>query len=449
MQSDLVLDWLEGIPYSSEPGLDLSTAPTRKILKRRRVHQAPTPDPPSGMSSIDDVESQGARKRPHVDEETPRPKQRSRRAISPPSLSDHASYSQKSASQTSNRSPQRQLAALELVDEGVIVREMSSLQDRPPELASLLSKMQLISRGIGILDPSLRPSFRSHHNARASEIGLDAFWFSNDRNQLGCTPGIEAVLKIHAFAAECAQNSHPEANWITLVHDGLLRLALQPPHKPLFTSLVGHMPCTTATILSCYLPSLLPPKKVDYCIYVDPSNDSSPLATASRIANLRQTLPGKAINHTNFYPLRHRPIALSIETKKTGEGWDGATLQMGVWQSAHWSLLRSLTNIARTNDRRQKNLGQTGLLEDEPNDIPLPERKLPQFLPGIIIQGHDWNFVLTTPEGSQTVLWTKLIIGSTSDILGIYQIVCALQVLRDWIQTSYWPYLRELLGTGD
>ncbi|KAK7418924.1 hypothetical protein QQX98_003627 [Neonectria punicea] len=216
---------------------------------------------------------------------------------------------------------------------------MSSLQDRPPELASLLSKMQLISRGIGILDPSLRPSFRSHHNARASEIGLDDFWFSNDRNQLGCTPGIEAVLEIHAFAAECAQNSHPEANWNTLVHDGLLR--------------------TTASILSCYLPALVPPKKVDYCIYVDPSNDSSPLSTASRIANLRQTLLGKAINHTNFYPLRHRPMALSIETKKTGEGWDGATFADG---SLAISTLESPSKLDqyRTNERSTSEEPGTG-----------------------------------------------------------------------------------------
>ncbi|KAH6986878.1 hypothetical protein EDB80DRAFT_690335 [Ilyonectria destructans] len=70
------------------------------------------------------------------------------------------------------------------------------------------------------------------------------------------------------------------------------------------------------------------------------------------------SLPGQLINHTTFYPLRYRSIALGIETKKTSEGWDGATLQMGVWQSADWSLLRTLTNITRANDRPLRNLEQ-------------------------------------------------------------------------------------------
>ncbi|KAM5354566.1 hypothetical protein ACJ41O_001213 [Fusarium nematophilum] len=200
-------------------------------------------------------------------------------------------------------------------------------------------------------------------------------------------------MEIHVLAAECAQNSHHKPNWNTLVHDGLLRLALQPPDKPLLKTLVSHMPCTTASILPAYLFPLSPPKKVGFCGYIDPANDPSPEVITSKIAHLRQTMPGKSINHTNFHPLRHRPIALSIETKKPGEGWDGATLQMGVWQPAHWSLLRNLTNRSRASDRRLQTLqGSEGRPPDEAAADamgPLAQRELPQFLPGIIIQGHD------------------------------------------------------------
>ncbi|KAH7142076.1 hypothetical protein EDB81DRAFT_885115 [Dactylonectria macrodidyma] len=105
----------------------------------------------------------------------------------------------------------------------------------------------------------------------------------------------------------------------------------------------------TASIIPRYLLTPSPPKNVD------------------RIANTRQL-----INYTTFSPLRNRPIALSIETKKTSEGWDDATLQIG--------------------------LGS----------------------PRIMVQGDDRNFALMMQEALQTVLRTKVILSLTSDILAIY-----------------------------
>lgn len=41
------------------------------------------------------------------------------------------------------------------------------------------------------------------------------------------------------------------------------------------------------------------------------------------------------------------------------------------------------------------------------------------------------------------VLWTKQYIGSTSSILGIYQIVTALQYLAKWSVEVFWPWYRR------
>ena len=54
------------------------------------------------------------------------------------------------------------------------------------------------------------------------------------------------------------------------------------------------------------------------------------LGEAELIDNIRQLLPDQSLNHTAALPVRHRPIALGIETKKTGEGAEAARLQVGV-----------------------------------------------------------------------------------------------------------------------
>ncbi|UPL02786.1 hypothetical protein LCI18_013720 [Fusarium solani-melongenae] len=166
-----------------------------------------------------------------------------------------------------------------------------------------------------------------------TELDSD-FYFSQDRNELGCTPSLEDVNDILQAAAECQGNFHAEPGWNMLVHS---------------------------------------------------------------------ELPDGVINHTDYYPLRDRPIALSIETKRTGEGWDGATLQLSVWQAAHWRLL--------------------DLLNSDREDEPAP---LPGFLPGIIIQGHGWYLVLATRENMKTVCWNKINIGSTDSVIRVYQTICGL-----------------------
>jgi hypothetical protein len=86
--------------------------------------------------------------------------------------------------------------------------------------------------------------------------------------------------------------------------------------------------------------------------------------------------------------------------------------------------------------------------DDQENDGPAPQAhlsELPEFLPGIIIQGHDWNLVITTQEKEKTILWQKIPMGSTSNTKGVYQITCCLQLLRQWAQDTVWPWLKEII----
>lgn len=71
------------------------------------------------------------------------------------------------------------------------------------------------------------------------------------------------------------------------------------------------------------------------------------------------------------------------------------------------------------------------------------EYRLPAFLPGIVIHGHDWHLGLTTADGQQQT--TVVAIGDTASARGVYQIVFVLQVLRRWVVDEYWPWLRGVM----
>lgn len=141
---------------------------------------------------------------------------------------------------------------------------------------------------------------------------------------------------------------------------------------------------------------------VDFCICINGALEEHEQATAStankakvQIDELRRVRAEQSINHTDYAALADMPIAVSIETKRGPENWSAAVLQMGTWQTAQ---LRSLSSL---------------LLFQSPSDVPSippspspssqpyinpPQMVLPaalSFLPGIIIQGHDWSFVVT------------------------------------------------------
>jgi hypothetical protein len=78
---------------------------------------------------------------------------------------------------------------------------------------------------------------------------------------------------------------------------------------------------TTAGIIKEYIapPSLIP-KKVDFCIVLDPgsSTASADKAMADRIDKRRRTYPLSSINYTDLDALISCPIVVSIETKRDG-----------------------------------------------------------------------------------------------------------------------------------
>ena len=176
---------------------------------------------------------------------------------------------------------------------------------------------------------------------------------------------------------------------------------------------------------------------VDFAIHVEPS-DRFRMAVHERAQFSTRSM---SVNHTLHEPLRWCPIGVSIETKLTGQNWDEAMAQMGVWTAAQFNKLEELITEADELSEQQ------GISRDK-TEFSLP------FLPIIIVQGHHWHFLaaIRTP-GQQTVsvqsrsceqflikyqrLYHEVAFGSTASPLGVYQVIVTIQLLVNWVRDHF------------
>ncbi|KAF5016976.1 hypothetical protein F66182_11174 [Fusarium sp. NRRL 66182] len=332
--------------------------------------------------------------------------------------------SQSTQSQASSRSsPSKQLASLEISPRGFEPREFTAEDDRlPRQLRDILDGLQDIKdSAFGIISRNWEEEISSlaKTDHQFSRIRNHMFADPSFRDKFGPTPSPEDARSLATEAADCHVTAQNEAGWNMMVHYPLLSQAVYGSQRQ--KQLVGVAPCTTAKIIQEYLQSPTQAKMIDFCIYLDPKDNAAEVEEARRI------LPCGYINHTDFYSLRNRPIALSIETKAASNTPAGsAELQIGTWHSAQWRFLEDL--VSRN----------TGSMDGLP------------FLPAIIAQGHQWSFAATTRVGQKTVLWLPFQFGSTDDVIGVYKTVLGLQQLCRWVDGVFWPwYKRNALGISE
>ncbi|KAK2470168.1 hypothetical protein H9L39_18316 [Fusarium oxysporum f. sp. albedinis] len=402
--------WLQQIEtalkptHQAKPACATKSSDSEHCSKRRRL-KPPTPDASRSGDSHSMASNRrhpSPSKRGHDETQagdndefqTPRPPRR--KLETPTSESGTSLSSTQSRSQVSERSgyssPTKQLRELELHTRGVIPGELSAFRHKPPSLETLLDQIDLALAGFGLLPLSQRSTLDQLDEETYGDFKwtkqpiLSNFLFSEKRDHLGETPSPEIVHRILHQAAYCNSKSCSEADWNMEVHHRVLEAALRP-------------------LQGCQMNQLF-----DF----------------------------------RLSPLSDNPIAVSIETKKTGEGWENAKLQMQIWMAAHWQFLRKLLDLRQRAANESSSMKQAeGVIA--PNSEADKVWQLPKFMPGIIIQGHDWHLIITTPEGEKTIFWQKQSFGDTWSSKGIYKIVYNLQLLRKWAQEEYWTWLRELL----
>ncbi|KAI9883550.1 MAG: S-(hydroxymethyl)glutathione dehydrogenase [Watsoniomyces obsoletus] len=430
--SRLIEAWLSTLP-SSLP--DKETSPG---IRKKRPFMAMDPNRSPKRRRVrdgDETTKENEGPLPIDLDITPRPAagSSSRSILPKPSSSTSPSVSSSSAaSKSSQRSSQRSLSPLKRIT-GTMLRPYpimnqtfnSCTQELPVGLRQMHRELQEMSEGIGVIDESCRVEIAHEAltNPGFEEIDRDVRFRPCSSSTL--CPSVADVNRIFKRAYDAEKSTSSEAHWNCYVHVDLLGLALD---RPEFVGHIGHLNCTTACIQPA---SLIPPrhagkpgesKMIDFAIYLDP--DPLEVEAMRVMADRQPEHVEPTVNPTWYEPLVASPIAIPMETKRTGEGWAEAMVQSGVWMAAHLNKLRALV--------------------DDMNDDHETVQKALDTLPGLpflIVQGHDWVFLAASrgPQ-DQTYIWSKLTIGSTSSHLGIYRIVSALQYLARWGQKVYRPW---------
>ncbi|KAH6866134.1 hypothetical protein B0T10DRAFT_502817 [Thelonectria olida] len=349
-------------------------------------------------------------------ERTPRPQ------IPTLSGSDGRSFSSASQSQHSNQSsPSRLFPQLSISPEARLERIPMDLRhpDLPRELASLIVEMQGIGGGgQGIVPIGLKPTIDRLKQESLVNGDLYSQFYDYVYGPADDLPSVKAgdglldnVIRTVDMAVDCDKTSQDETGWNHLVHTPLLDLVLDRLPR----SLVGFVPCMNANIAARWRIPGAPGARVDYAMFINPDKDGDP-GLHDAVEHLQQDTPDATVNHTPFIPLSSRPIGISLETKRQDGAGDKAVLQIGIWQASQWKLL-------------SKRAGEA--IEEL------------SFIPGIVVEGHQWKLVATTHKGGNTILWTSQVFGNTLSPFGTFQAMAGVRRLRRWMAEVYWPWYKR------
>ncbi|KAH8893081.1 hypothetical protein GQ53DRAFT_764152 [Thozetella sp. PMI_491] len=400
-----------------------SATPGQPQPKRRRTGQAT-------VGRFDSPERAGVMRGETEDEESMITPRAARNTAFSAAVSHAASESGRSSVSGSSRasgrsSPRKRIAALEVKDDGLESRQLDlSNPSLPAPLAAFVKEMSRCETGYHVLSPADKDSIE-RRALRDPSFEFHDFMYADSpsaRDSIGSAPTVETVTSILQSAKRCQEKEQAESGWNMLVHCPLLCAAINGPEESSGgveqRRLAGVEPCTTAAVMSEYLLSDMTTKSVDFSLFLDPSLDSDPAAQEA-VRAIRRRLPGNVVNHTEFPPFRNTPLTVSVETKKRkASDTQEAQLQIGIWHMAHWRLLERLAAQAG------------GSLDGLP------------FLPGIVVDGHNWEFVATTRNHQKTILWQERRFGATSDPLGVYRAFWGIQRLAAWTENVYWPWFK-------
>ncbi|KAM5380124.1 hypothetical protein ACJZ2D_003771 [Fusarium nematophilum] len=441
-QNESIYKWLNAIDQSANH--DDSSPVTRHSRSRKRVYpMSPEPDTDDPCSSIKmSGLSTPSSKRRRLQDEDPNKTPRAPPLYGNPRLSPTKSSPTKSSPSKSSASFQsgshassarQKLSQLDSGQEGILKHQFPGPRDPrlPQPIRDVLLFLQRLERGRGILSSTLNTP-APETTAFLHEFALEQDVFADPATPVSRLTS-DDTTEIFLDAKRCFEKDHDEAVWNVEVHHSLLKKVFRNPISvPSSTRLVDFSLCTTAPIIREYLPSHLSDRRIDFCLYVDPVADPP---YRSKVNSLREELPEKSINHSSYAPLQPHPTTVSIETKRSGNDFDGGILQMAVWQAAHWKMLRSLLRkMVREGSLAVATPDEAHALEEEHVNGALEELGA---LHGIFIQGHQWYYVATSPEltdeerdiSLRTDLWLYKPIGWTGDALGIHKIAAFLDAM--------------------
>lgn len=310
----------------------------------------------------------------------------------------------------------------------------SSQADIPADIQNLARRLKEVQGGrgviprdvftkvqssLGVIEPSLSDENVYDTDALRRTIrddGQPTSWSAWDVDD-----EYNVLRRVAARTEECDIENVSEPSWNARVHEPLLDMALST-----FRGSLSHWDVTRAIITRDYHlrrdAGPLKSKMVDFVITLD---STSVVAAAKDQIRLQGGSP-RSINHTEYQPLRYRPIAISIETKPTNGSIDEGMTQLAVWSSAYMSRLKELST---TSDKAAAGVG------------------IGVTLPLLLVRGSQWSLMMAVDQVREMKLLDFGVIGNTSTLVGCYKMVAQLRCFAEWSTTTFQEWiLREALS---
>ncbi|KAF5264448.1 hypothetical protein FOXYS1_4770 [Fusarium oxysporum] len=428
---EFIETWLEKIPQPQKHSpIDTQRPAKRQKLNRTRW-RLPSPERSVSSSDLDqlpqdttsEMDPQTPNKRRLVDDEaTPRPNKAPSNSSRSSFNKDGISFPPSDSSQRSGRSsPVKTFPIVGLDGHYIDARTLDPDQfGFPSALEDILRDINDIGSKIGIVPEYLKPEIQKPSQQykslkwlnKSAYISSQDFGLDSD-NLIPADRFLSTVENLRLFARRCFELGLDEAGWNNEVHTPILQAVFRGDLWP-ENAIVDYFPCMNASVTPEYHKFPISPSKVDYCVFIDPAFDNDD-GVKEAIKEI-QAYSNGTINHTSYSGLAQFPTCISIETKRHGGDQRRADVQTATWHASQWTYLT-------------KHAG------DGISELP--------FLPGVIVQGHEWKFVATTRNGKETIFWSSHQFGNTTTPVGVFQIMAGLHRLRRWSRDVYWPWYKK------
>ena len=337
-------------------------------------------------------------------------------------------------------SPAKSLRDLSLYDNPINIINFDTPNYPLPEGAkNLCHEMRSIERGRKVIPSALRSRLRRYEEQgmtdktsytdngdevtqgqgtinKEDEDDDQNYTFACDRDILTIHSDVRDIL---LMAAECDNSHLSEPSW-NEVHSSLLRLALRGRWGK--AKGIWYCNITTAQIDdSTLLPTIggdtvSKKRMVDYAIIIEGSSRTDENLQKLVVDKLRRERAW-SINQSAALGIQFKPIAVSIEAERGLIGEDDAQVQLSIWVSAQFTLLKRLTT-------------------NETANLPV--------LPLVFLQGHVWRLMIAaTDEEGRITIWKYITLGSTNNVPGIYGIIAAIRRLARWVDEEYRPWFEK------
>ncbi|OAL56134.1 hypothetical protein IQ07DRAFT_583522 [Pyrenochaeta sp. DS3sAY3a] len=317
-----------------------------------------------------------------------------------------------SHSQPRSRSPTKRMVDLRVAEKRVVFKTAKSPIDVPDDVRKLYKSIQSLARvPRGVVPRGIEDELIQDADGELEDLDILVATESSGMTPEQLLDEFKVLRKIRDSTAFCKTNSVHEPAWNERVHCRILEQAVC--NRP---GMEYHN-VTTARVTKELVPGnkygeLLKNKMIDYAIVLRP-----PLVSEAEVINRLATSPRplqRSINPSDYSPLCHSPIAISIETKSPEGGKENGEVQLSVWAMAYFNRLRALTQ--------------------DPVSITLPL---------ILISGAQWKLMFARDSESSIEIFDAVAFAHTEEIIGCYTTLSVLRLLCEWAEETFLSWFSD------